>query len=52
VFLRQRASPILLNKMVQVLDSVLREGIVSDLSQFMKDRQTGILFRGSPISPE
>jgi cyclic-di-AMP phosphodiesterase PgpH len=52
VFLRQHSSPILQNKIIQILDGVLREGIVSDRAQFMKDRQTGILFRATPVSPE
>jgi cyclic-di-AMP phosphodiesterase PgpH len=52
VFLRQRSGPILQNKIVQVLDRVLREGIVSDRDQFMRDRQTGILYRETPASLE
>lgn len=52
VFLRHRASAILQNKVVQVLDRVLRDGIVSDYEQFMRDRQTGILYRETPASPE
>jgi cyclic-di-AMP phosphodiesterase PgpH len=52
MILRQRSSPILQNKMVHILDGVLREGIVGDSAQFMRDRQIGILYRAAPVSPE
>jgi cyclic-di-AMP phosphodiesterase PgpH len=52
VFLHQRSSSILQNKIIQILDGVLREGIVSDRAQFMKDRHSGILFRETPVSSE
>ncbi len=49
VLLRQRFSPVLEGQILKVLDSVLRDGIVSNRAQFLQDQRSGILLRDSTI---
>jgi hypothetical protein len=45
--LRQRFSPVLESQILKILDTVLRDGIVSDRKQFLQDQRTGIVLRDS-----
>lgn len=45
ILLRQRFSAVLEGKVVKALDTVLRDGIVMDRGQFLKDQRTGIVVR-------
>jgi putative nucleotidyltransferase with HDIG domain len=47
VFLRQRFSPVLEGQILKIVDTVLRDGIVSDRKQFLQDQRIGILLRDS-----
>jgi cyclic-di-AMP phosphodiesterase PgpH len=52
VLLRQHFSPALENRILKILDSILRDGIVNDRARFLKDQRTGILVRDSASSFE
>jgi cyclic-di-AMP phosphodiesterase PgpH len=45
VLLRQNFSPALESKIIELLDTVLRDGIISDRGQFLKDQRSGIVVR-------
>ncbi len=45
VFLRQYFDPVLEGRILNILDTVLREGIVRDRGQFLKDQRSGIIYR-------
>jgi hypothetical protein len=45
VLWRQRFNPVLESRILKILDSVLRDGIISDRVKFLKDQRTGILVR-------
>jgi cyclic-di-AMP phosphodiesterase PgpH len=45
VLLRQRFNPALESRILKILDTVLRDGIVSDRGQFLKDQRSGIVIR-------
>ena len=47
VLLRHSFSPVLENKIIKILDTVLRDGIISDREQFLKDQRSGIVLRSS-----
>lgn len=52
IFLRQRFNPIFEGQILKVLDAVLREGIISDRAQFLKDQRTGVIVRDSSTQLE
>jgi len=45
VLLRQRFSQALESRILKILDSILRDGIVNDRAKFLKDQRIGILVR-------
>ncbi len=45
VLLRQYFDPVLEGRILNILDTVLRDGIVNDRGQFLKDQREGILIR-------
>jgi cyclic-di-AMP phosphodiesterase PgpH len=45
VLMRQSFSPVLESRMLKILDTVLHDGIVGDIGQFLKDQRTGIVIR-------
>jgi cyclic-di-AMP phosphodiesterase PgpH len=45
VLLRHSFSPVLENRIVKILDTVLRDGIIADREQFLKDQRAGIVMR-------
>jgi cyclic-di-AMP phosphodiesterase PgpH len=47
VLLRQNYSSAIENRMLKILDTVLRDGIISDRASFLKDQRTGIIIRDS-----
>lgn len=52
VLLRQNFSSDLENRIIKILDSVLRDGIISNREQFLKDQRAGIVTRGNAHSIE
>jgi putative nucleotidyltransferase with HDIG domain len=51
ILLRLKFDPVLESRILKVLDSVLRDGIISDRAQFLKDQSAGIVIRDrtSPV---
>jgi cyclic-di-AMP phosphodiesterase PgpH len=49
VFLRRNFDSELENRILKTLDTVLRDGIISDRGQFLKDQRSGILLRHSSL---
>ena len=47
VLLRHSFNPVLESRILKVLDTVLRDGIISDRAQFLKDQRSGIVIRDS-----
>ncbi len=47
VLLRHSFTPVLESRILKILDTVLRDGIISDRAQFMKDQRSGIVIRDS-----
>jgi putative nucleotidyltransferase with HDIG domain len=47
VLLRRDFNPLLESRILKVLDTVLRDGIISDRGQFLKDQRSGIVIRDS-----
>lgn len=45
VLLRRYFDPVLEGRILKILDTVLRDGIVTDREQFLRDQRAGILFR-------
>lgn len=45
ILLRQQFSPAVENRMLKIVDSVLRDGVVGDRAKFLKDQRTGIVIR-------
>jgi cyclic-di-AMP phosphodiesterase PgpH len=45
VLLRQSFSPALESRILKILDTVLRDGIIGDRGQFLKDQRSGIVVR-------
>lgn len=52
VLLRHHFSPDLENRIVKILDTVLRDGIIADREQFLKDQRAGIVTRSHSRSLE
>jgi putative nucleotidyltransferase with HDIG domain len=52
VLLRHSFSPVLENRIVKILDMVLRDGIIADREQFLKDQRAGIVTRSSAHATE
>jgi hypothetical protein len=47
VLLRHSFNPALESRVLKILDTVLRDGIISDRGQFLKDQRSGIVVRDS-----
>jgi cyclic-di-AMP phosphodiesterase PgpH len=52
VLLRHNFSSVLENRIIKILDSVLRDGIISNREQFLKDQRAGIVTRSNSHSLE
>jgi cyclic-di-AMP phosphodiesterase PgpH len=52
VFLRRNFDSELENRILKILDTVLRDGIISDRGQFLKDQRSGIMLRHSSFPLE
>jgi putative nucleotidyltransferase with HDIG domain len=47
VLLNQRFAPVLEGRILKILDTVLRDGIIQDRGQFLRDQRAGMLIRDS-----
>jgi putative nucleotidyltransferase with HDIG domain len=52
VLLRQNFDPVFESRILKILDTVLRDGIVNDRAQFLQDQRTGIVVRDSLLPVE
>lgn len=52
VLLRCNFSPDLENRMLKILDDVLRDGVIADRGEFLNDARSGIVFRDDAMSIE
>ena len=52
ILLRQRFNADLEGRLVKIFDTVLRDGIVADRAQFLKDQRAGIVTRDGPFGAE
>jgi cyclic-di-AMP phosphodiesterase PgpH len=49
VLMRQSFNPALESRILEILDTVLRDGIISNRGQFLKDQRSGIVVRDGPF---
>jgi cyclic-di-AMP phosphodiesterase PgpH len=49
LLLRQKFNPSIESRIVKILDTVLRDGIISDRGQFLKDQRLGIVIRDGSL---
>ncbi len=52
VLMRHAFSPDLENRIIKILDTVLRDGIIADREQFLRDQRAGIVMRNSAHATE
>jgi putative nucleotidyltransferase with HDIG domain len=52
VLLRHAFSPVLENRIIKILDTVLRDGIIADREQFLRHQRAGIVLRSSAHASE
>jgi putative nucleotidyltransferase with HDIG domain len=52
VLTRQNFDPVLESRILKILDTVLRDGIVSDRAQFLEDQRSGIVVRDTSSPTE